>query len=118
MPAAAAKRKANGGLPFSLKKAIKRSINFCEISGTETSSPTATAIKTSKKTTVFFRLLKSFKILIVVPFFSIWYNCTILCEIFPIHNKKNSLCKKLKSPEKIQDFLDAIPINFETGGET
>ncbi|HEY4525823.1 MAG TPA: hypothetical protein VJL32_01850, partial [Candidatus Paceibacterota bacterium] len=29
-----------------------------------------------------------------------------------------SILRKLRTPHKIQDFLDAIPINFETGGET
>ena len=38
---------------------------------------------------------------------------------FPdLQHKEFTVFKKLKSPEKIQDFLDAIPINFETGGET
>src|SRR3990170_6800559 len=38
---------------------------------------------------------------------------------FPdLQHKEFGVFKKLKSPEKIQDFLDAIPINFETGGET
>ena len=38
---------------------------------------------------------------------------------FPdLQHKEFTVFKKLKSPKRIQDFLDAIPINFETGGET
>lgn len=32
--------------------------------------------------------------------------------------KEFTVFEKLKSPEKIQDFLDKIPINFENNGET
>src|SRR3989338_7215820 len=31
---------------------------------------------------------------------------------------ERSLFKKLSSPQKIQDFLDSLPINFEMSGET
>ena len=38
---------------------------------------------------------------------------------FPdLQHKEFAIFKKLRSPAKIQDFLDAIPINFETEGET
>jgi len=32
--------------------------------------------------------------------------------------KESGILKKLGSPAKIQDFLDAMPINFERGGDT
>ena len=31
---------------------------------------------------------------------------------------ENKIFQKLNSPKKIQDFLDSLPINFETSGET
>lgn len=38
---------------------------------------------------------------------------------FPkLHHKEFAVFKKLKSPAKIQDFLDTIPINFEVKKET
>ena len=38
---------------------------------------------------------------------------------FPdLQHKEFAIFKKLNSPEKIQDFLETMPINFETGGET
>ena len=38
---------------------------------------------------------------------------------FPdIHRKEFGIFKKLDSPAKIQDFLDALPINFEPEGDT
>lgn len=38
---------------------------------------------------------------------------------FPAHLRKDfSLLKKFDSPSKIQDFLDALPVNFEKNGNT
>ncbi len=38
--------------------------------------------------------------------------------MFNLSKKEFSTLKKLNTPEKIQDFLDTLPINFEKGGDT
>ena len=38
--------------------------------------------------------------------------------MFGLHNNELHILRTLSSPEKIQDFLDSLPMNFEKHGET
>ncbi len=38
--------------------------------------------------------------------------------MFPKNSPEYECIKKLNTPEKIQDFLDSLPVNHEEGGET
>ncbi|MSR68078.1 hypothetical protein EXS65_04655 [Candidatus Peribacteria bacterium] len=38
--------------------------------------------------------------------------------MFSLHPQELRILKKLSTPEKIQDFLDSLPMNFEKNGET
>ena len=38
--------------------------------------------------------------------------------MFNLSKKELAVLKKLNTPQKIQDFLDTLPINFEKGGDT
>ncbi len=38
--------------------------------------------------------------------------------MFDLSLREEKIFKKLSTPEKIQDFLDSLPFNYEVGGET
>lgn len=38
--------------------------------------------------------------------------------VFGLSKKELAILKRLNTPQKIQDFLDTLPINFEKGGDT
>src|SRR3989344_8630666 len=39
-------------------------------------------------------------------------------EFAKLNRSEIKLFRKLNTPKKIQDFINSLPINFETGGET
>ena len=41
-----------------------------------------------------------------------------LPQMFGLTKEETAILKKLSTPAKIQDFLNAIPVNFEEGGDT
>lgn len=59
----------------------------------------------------------------IIPLFFVHYckkNCYTLCmKIFPkIHRQEFAIFDTIDSPQKIQDYLNSIPFNFEKKGYT